>query len=196
MAQNDIYQVTDVQVMDTRGLANVYYFKVMNDDTAVSQPDNLKDMFIATYIPAIKALQSDQLNHDSLIIKRVDPVKTVGEIYDVSQVGTKLTAPLPNSQTVLVSHVSLPNNKQNRGRMFYAGVVNADEQNGRLLHTPWQAWGAIPVLFPQTHTQAAIQYRQVHYNRKDNQFNEITAAEAKPVLSKLARRIPRRTPIS
>ena len=191
MAVNDIYSIVDVQTIHTRGINNIYYFKVTNDDTGVTQPDNAKDMFVNQILPTIRAAQSDELVHDCLIVRRVAPV---AEIFNLNLPGLLAGQSLPSSQTVLYTHNSQPFNKPNQGRKFLAGVQESDTKFGRLLESAHITWEAIVGVFNATQTEAGITYDPSHFNRKLGTYEDIKTGRLNPCLSKMRRRIPRRCP--
>lgn len=195
MAVGDIYEVTMVQIMDTRGLANLFYFEVGTDDSAVDTPQLLETAFKRDVVDTLKALQTDQLQHECRIIRRVSPQTTVGRLFKDGDTGDLGGAALPSSQTFVLNHWSLPSTRQNRGRMLFAGLREPDVKYGRLLYTAWNTfntWGQT-LLTPKL--ESGIQFDIRHWNRKDSQYNVIEKVRSNPCVSKARRRTPRRCSI-
>lgn len=190
MAAGDIFQITDVQVLHGQGLANVWYLKVLDDTGTTDALVDAATAFDNQIITKIDDFQSNQLNHDCMLVRRVFPTTSPVEVVDVSRLGSKAAVSLPANQAVVLRRYSGNGDKQNRGRTYFAGVPESTQQQGRIKELDSTDYDALVAAAIDTITDSGRTYRLVNHSRVGGTFNDILEVEINPRLTKVRNRTP------
>lgn len=196
MPVGDIYQLQDVQIYDGVALANINYFEVTDDAAITNEKDDLKSAWIGNILLGIIEFQSDQLNHDCALIRKVFPTTDNAEVFDVSVPGSVAGARGAVAASFVISHMSGDGARSKNGRWFFSGIPNTFISQGRLEEANRGAFATFTGNIVAEFGPAGQKFRAKHFSKKDNQYYDIAQVKVNPVPGRNRNRTPGLCPIS
>lgn len=190
MAAGDVYQIGAVQVIDTVAMENVFYMKVIDDDGVADKLEHAANAFNADIRSAMRAIQSNELEHECTLIKKVSPTTDIAEVVLVGTTGAMPLASLPQNAAVILSYYGGDGDKNRRGRAFIPGVPESFVLDGRIKYSVASGFVALENALTSSITYSGASYRMQVYSKKLNIFTEIASAVTRPVPTKVRRRTP------
>ena len=191
MAAGDIYQLTVVQVLGTRSLANVFYQETV-DDAGSSNPEaDAVDAFELNVIANLRAVQAPQLTYECIVSRRVVPQTQPRFVKFITAAGTGGGNALPSNQSCVVSHQSLPKARGNIGRVFIAGVPEAWIEKGTIRQDQFSNFDNFMGDLETPYTVSGRTYKVVHHSPSLNTYEDIVQTILRPIPRKLRGRTER-----
>lgn len=138
MAINDLYELTDVQVLQSQTINNVYFYEQDLDfvTTNPTRAQSLVEAWIAQKIPYIVDLQIQDLVHTSVRCRNLfDPSDTYEALVSIP--GNRPTVSLSYMPTFVALRADLAttNSAVRDGSKFYAGVPEEVVTDGVITDT-------------------------------------------------------------
>lgn len=128
--------LTLVQQLHAQTIQNGYYFSNRAEYESANLANDmvtLVDAFVQLVLPSIKALQSQELVHRSIVATSIVPREgpIAERILETSQ-GTQVEQSLPSYCAAILTLRTGFGGKSNRGRSFYAGICEGLSASSRL----------------------------------------------------------------
>ncbi len=146
MAANDLIRLVVNQDLQSSGIQNVLYYKVVSDDTTDGNEVGLAQGFKQNVIDGQWApVVSNSVTFTCFQSQKVFPLP-VGAVRDVpiNVDGTKLDESLPAMDAALIQKINTAvGGKGKKGRVYIAGWVEADQALGRLTASAFVELGII-----------------------------------------------------
>lgn len=190
MAAGDIFQITDVQVLHGKGLANVWYLEVLDDTGTTDALADAAAAFDNQVIAQLVAGQSNELNHDCLLVRRVFPTTSPVEVVDVSRLGSKAQDSLASNVAVTCRKYSGNGSINERNRNFVAGIPEPSVNQGRLTESASPDFAGFLAAIVAVITDSGRTYRAKTHSVKNASFGDLEEAELNPRLTKVRNRTP------
>jgi len=190
MAAGDVYQIGAVQVIDTVAMENVFYMKVIDDDGVSEKVTNAAAAFNSNVRSAMKAVQSNELNHECTLIRKVYPTTDIAEVVLVDEDGGQLYPSLPQNVAFILSLYAGDGDKNKRGRAFIPGLPEVKVKEGRIDAGLVSLFGDLEDSFTSDISEAGASYRMQVFSRKLNIHTNVASAVVRPIPTKVRRRTP------
>lgn len=191
-----VFHLTFVQTLHGQTIQNGYYFtnnNQWNDALTAFELNNKITFFRTQVLPSIKAIQSQEVVHKTLIMAQLFPHNgpIVEQILETSG-GDQTFESLPSYCAAVLSLRSGFGGKSNRGRSYYAGI-SVEHGNGSLVELNILAGlqdigNKLLTNFGNSSSPTALRY--CIYSRKlgDQEQGRPTAGGLIPIVQCLARR--------
>jgi len=159
MAVDDVYETTTF--FDFQDNPNVYIFHLREDGGGAGVPeDEINNYFEAVVLPAIAIFTTDKLKFVCIETRRIlindqkDPVSSLPRqnVVDINGMKASPLEPLPGQCSLVIQLLNDIENldPKRRGRDFWTGLLEADQDNGTWLQAAADAiTGAMNAAFLQ-----------------------------------------------
>jgi len=134
MAAGDLYQLTFNQVLFSKPVQNVLCYRVITDDPTTDNATALANRFTTIVVPDWMDAVSQQLQVTCVQAQKVspDPTGAAFDQFDTS-VGVRSGDALPGQSCGLIRKFNpAVGGKGKTGRVYIAGIAEADADDGRL----------------------------------------------------------------
>lgn len=190
MATNDRYSVIVVANMDNVAIANTFYCNVMDDSGTTDTPASLAAEFTSNWISLLKANQSQQLEYECLLVRKLRPTSEPAIMFPLSDVGALTDNALPTNLTLCINTVSEDGTPPYRGRWFISGLLETQVDDGTFSQAVEALWADFMTDIPLSFGPTGEMFQLNHYSRKANDFTPIVRGRLDPVPRKLRNRTP------
>lgn len=190
MATNDRYSVICVANMDKVAIANIFYANVLDDSGTSDTPASLAEQFTDTWVHAMKANQSSQLEYECLLIRQVLPTSEPAIMFPLSDVGALGTTALPTNLTLCINTVAEDGTRPYRGRWFISGLLEAQVDDGTFTQGVQALWADFLANIPTSFGESDELYQLNHYSNHFNDYTPITRGRLAAIPRKLRNRTP------
>jgi len=133
MPIGDVYRVADEQRMQGQLIVNTHHYVLAggaDEDTA----ETLALTFRNVFLPFMRALQSDQLSHQKIVVQKIFPlpVRAAFELVNVAD-GANAGFPVNITVAMVFKRKGALANRKNLGRIYLAGlpIDNYDQDTGK-----------------------------------------------------------------
>lgn len=188
MAQNDVWAARIVYEVNNVACNNNLYFA---ENNGVLDPDiqGMVDAMAIYWGGAFATAASSDVQFLALACRRITGITTPQFVGRIDAPGLLAGDAAPSTQVAVVRHYSRPSSIRTRGRLFFAGCLETDTENGRLTAAGILRFaGIINALKDQNIPAGTINTRTVHWSPLNEQSYEITKVQVRPNLTTLASR--------
>ena len=188
MAQNDIWRAQTVTKVGETATSNILYFQenqtVPDDDLQ----QLVNDVGLAIGTAWIQACASDTF-FLGIIASRISGITTPAFSFQTSLIGlVDGQAASPHMATV-IRHYGRPAGPRRQGRIFFAGMLETDNLNGRLTNVGLQRLApVVELLKNQAIASGDNSVRIAGYSGKDETAYEITKVQVRPNMTAVGSR--------
>lgn len=190
MAAGDIWQATVVHSLDGVNMANIFYVRTVEDSGIADPVDGINDLMNNQIIPNIISFQTDEVNYECNLIRKVHPMSEPATIIRTTHQGALSQPALPANNVVIVSHYSNDGKPRHRGRYFFSGIPKVYVVQGRIQQQLKHVADALIAKLVVQLTEATHTYRMMHYSRFLDIYSDIQSARLQPALTKHRSRTP------
>jgi hypothetical protein len=190
MATNDRYSVICVANMDKVAIANVFYVNVLDDSGTDDTPQSLATEFTSTWVDAMKANQSEQLEYECLLIRQVYPTSEPAIMFPLDGVGALTDNALPTNLTLCINTVSEDGTRPYRGRWFISGLLETQVDDGTFSGAVQALWSDFLAAIPTSFGESDELFQLHHYSAHLNSYTPITRGRLAAIPRKLRNRTP------
>lgn len=189
MAVGDIFRVVAEQSLHGQTVLNVFHY-IVGAVGATDETTGLASKFVATVIPPLKAVQSNELSHVSVTVQKIFPLPVRVPYRNVNGVGAGTVAQnsLPTSMAVVGTKRTSFAGRKFRGRVFFAGVPVTHEDNSVLAAANIAAWQAVCDAVKTTLSDTGTDWNPVLFHKATNTSDLLTACEIRTVMRNQRRR--------
>lgn len=142
MAIDDVFQVVLNTIQNSEVCQNVLSYKLIAEPSTVPPEKDLADAFIADVLPEWRTTVSSQVVFSCLQVQKVFPLP-IGATLDsfISLTGFMPGDVLPATVAALIRKKSSGySGRGKQGRVYIAGVVETDQEDGQLLASVKTRW--------------------------------------------------------
>ena len=190
MATNDVYSVICVANMDNVAIANVFYCNVLDDSGTDDTPQSLATEFTSTWVNAMKANQSEQVEYECLLIRQVLPTSEPAIMFPLDDVGALTDNALPTNLTLCVNTVAGDGTRPYRGRWFISGLLETQVDDGTFTQAVQALWADFLTAIPNSFGESDELFQLHHYSKHENDYTPITRGRLAAIPRKLRNRTP------
>lgn len=190
MATNDRYSVICVANMDKVAIANVFYVNVLDDSGTDDTPQSLATEFTSTWVNAMKANQSEQLEYECLLIRQVSPTSEPAIMFPLDDVGALTANALPTNLTLCINTVAGDGTRPYRGRWFISGLLETQVEEGTFTQAVQALWADFMTNIPNSFGESDELFELHHYSAHLNNYTPITRGRLAAIPRKLRNRTP------
>lgn len=179
-------------------IENIWHFRTRN----AGIPDNeialtIRNEVVRRFLPR----QSDDITCEAISVQEIFPTARDPYELNVGEVGAQEGASIPTAMAVVVSQKTGFGGRRNRGRKYFAGLIESDEENSRISNTAkgeWQgALNLVSAFFAESNAQSNLSLGIVHRSLNGqpvplaaDSFVIITSQTVNSVLGTFRTRIP------
>lgn len=185
-----MWQATVVHSFDGVNMANIYYVQAVDDTGIADEAAGINDVLNNHIIPNVISFQTDEVDYECNLIRKVHPMSTPARIFPTAHVGAIATPGMPANQVAVLSHYVNTGKPHERGRYFYSGLPQGYASKGRILSAVKFIADALIAKLEAQITEATHTYRMMHYSRKLDIYSDIDTARLQPALTKHRNRTP------
>jgi len=190
MATNDRYSVICVANMDNVAIANVFYVNVLDDSGTSDTPQSLATEFTTTWVGAMKAAQSQQVEYECLLIRQVLPTSEPAIMFPLDDVGALTDNALPTNLTLCINTVSQDGTRGYRGRWFISGLLETQVDDGTFTQAVQTSWATFMGNIPNSFGESDELFQLNHFSTKHSDYTPITRGRLAAIPRKLRNRTP------
>ena len=190
MPIGEIYQNTVVNLQNAEPCASVFYNKVIEDAGTLDPEKDQADALIDGIITHIADFQSNQVQYECVLSRRILPTTTPARVILQTLNGALGGQELPANVAFSVRHYSLDASKFTRGRWFLNGMLESWVENGRILLTNATTIQPFLDAVIANYSVSGRTYRVQHYSKFLDTFFDIDSALPNPVPTKVRNRTP------
>jgi len=190
MAAEDKYHITMVATIDKVAIANIFYIDVVDDDSNPSDVDEINTQFTGNIIAELKALQSDKVEYECNLIRKVKPTSDPAIMYPLTDVGALGSNSLPSNQTMCVNTWGGDGRPPKRGRWFFSGLLETSVDDGRFTQATATAWSSFLSTISDTWGTVGNTYQLTHWSEAEETFYTIKRGRLAAIPRKLRNRTP------
>lgn len=179
-------------------IENIWHVRTRNvgipdEEIAITCRDNI----VRRLLPR----QSDDITCESLSVQEIFPTPTDPFELNVGEVGAQEGASIPSAMAVVMSQRTGFGGRRNRGRKYFAGLIESDEADSRISATAKGEWqGAVDLItnfFKESNALSNLSLGIVHRSLGGNpvplaagSFVIVTSQTINSVLGTFRTRIP------
>jgi len=130
MADTDVYQLVVGTNQDGEKLANVFHYQQSGSDGALPPEAALKNGWVTTMMPLLRACYSVEAAIESLRIKRVPAAIEPSYVFVIDEEGDQSGDALPPNSCALISLYTLEMGPHGRGRTHISAYPESEHSDG------------------------------------------------------------------
>lgn len=190
MAAGDIYHLTCVANLDKVAIANIFYIKVLDDDTNPGDVEELNTQFVGQILAELTPLQSDTVEYECNLIRKLLPTSDPAIMFPLDTAGELGSDSLPSNLTMCLNTWSSDGRPPFRGRWFFSGLLEASVSDGRFTQATATSWSTFLSAISDSYGTVGNSYRLMHHSPAQEEFNEIKRGRLAAIPRKLRNRTP------
>ena len=190
MAAGDIYHLTCVANLDKVAIANIFYVKVLDDDTNPGDVEELNSQFNGQILAELTPLLSDSVEYECNLIRKLLPTSDPAIMFPNDTAGELGSDNLPSNVTMCLNTWSYDGRPFARGRWFFSGLLESQVKNGRFTQATATAWSTFLNAISDSYGTPGNSYRLMHYSDAEEEFYEIKRGRLAAIPRKLRNRTP------
>lgn len=192
LAIGDIGQATIKQRLHGQTILNVLHYRI-SEFAPGSFGHTIQSLAagVATkFVPAMKAVQSQELTHEGVIAQKIRPLPPELAVVNTAFNGTGSVGvgSLPSSMSLVITKRTRFAGRKYRGRVFVAGLPTTSEDDSKLAAAVLANWEAVAVLFNDFVINGDVTWEPILWHRSSNTYDAIETAEVRTVLRNQRRR--------
>jgi len=190
MSAGDIFSQTLVYVIETVSCANTFFLEAIDDDPGTDDELSAFNAFEAEVLPAIKDIQSSEVEYECVLSRRVKPTTAPNRVFSLTGNGAVTGESLPANVAMNVRHFSEIGNINQRGRWFFSGLNELRVFEGRIVEAHDTPLNDLITVVSNPIINASHEYRMKHFSKKLDQFFDIANGASSPIPTKVRNRTP------
>lgn len=190
MPADEVYQQTVVNIQNAEPCASVFYTKVIEDAGTLDPEKDAADALIDEIITDVAAFQSNQVNYECVLSRRILPTTQPARVLLQTLNGALGGQELPANVAFSFRHYSLDASKFTRGRWFFNGMLESYVDQGRISVDNVAVFQPFINAAIAPFTNSGRTYRLQHFSRFLDQFFDIKSVLQNPIPTKVRNRTP------
>jgi hypothetical protein len=190
MAVNDIYRVTVQQTLHSQMILNTLYYRESVGGVGGGSAD-LAARVANLIVPLMKAVQSNELTHNAVVVQKIFPAPPTVPATDTSAAGAATVASnsLPTSVASVITKRTAFAGRKYRGRVFLSGVPASSEDDSKVAAGAVAALNALgTILSGGVSAGAGPTYSPIIWHKNTSTFDAVLTTTTQTILRNQRRR--------